>query len=120
MRRVSLFKVYLIKKLYKFLGVTFFMANWRESVKPPLKLHLEKAIRKSAEQKETISLANDKKAAQLWIAISQLSKDLQESKVRIKYLESILTDLLESKRKHTKSKKEITELNKLIDTLKKF
>jgi hypothetical protein len=96
------------------------MVNWRESVKSPLNLHLEKVIRKSAEQREIIKLADDKKTAQLWIAISQLSKDLQESKIRIKYLESILVGLLGSKRKRTKSKKEISELNKLIDTLKKF
>jgi len=96
------------------------MEDWRESVKSPLKLHLEKAIKKSAEHRDSINLARDKKTAQLWIALSQLSKELQESKVRIKYLEHILVELLESKKKYTKSKKEVSEIDKLVNTLKKF
>jgi hypothetical protein len=96
------------------------MVNWRENIKSPLKLHLERAIRNSAEYKEDILKAKDKKTAQLWISIAQLSKEVHESKVRIKYLENLLCDLLETKKKQVKSKKKKTEINNLIKTLKKF
>ena len=96
------------------------MANWQENIQIPLKLHLQKVIKNSAEHRNSISLANDKKTAQLWIAISQLSKDLHESKTRIKYLENILIDVLETKKKQAKTKKKKTEINNLIKTLKNF
>jgi hypothetical protein len=89
------------------------MANWRENVDSPLKLHLEKVIKSSAEQKDAIVLAEDKKTAQLWVSLSQLSKDLYESKVRIKYLENILVEVLETKKKQAKSKKKKTDIHSL-------
>jgi len=49
-----------------------------------------------------------------------LSKELHESKVRIKYLEGILIKLLEENKKKTKTKTKKTELTNLINTLKKF
>ncbi len=96
------------------------MANWRENIKSPLKLHLDKVIKGSAEYKEDIVLAKDQKIAQLWISLAQLSKDLRESKVRIKYLEAIVVELLEEKKKHLRTKKKKEDVDKLIKTLKKF
>lgn len=96
------------------------MVNWRVNINAPLKFYLEKVIRDSAQYKRAISVAKDKKTVQLWISNAQLSKELYESKVRIKYLESILVDLLESKKKRTKSKKQKEDFDKLIKTLKKF
>jgi hypothetical protein len=96
------------------------MVNWQESINPTLKLYVERVIKNSAENKNAIIKAKDKKTAQLWIALAQLSKELHESKARIKYLENILGDLLESKKKSVRSKKQKTEIDKLIKTLKKF
>ncbi len=96
------------------------MANWQEAIEPQLRLHLEKVIKNSAEHKDAILKAKDKKTAQLWIALSQISKDLRESKVRIKYLEAIVVELLEEKKKHLRSKKKKQDVDKLIKTLKKF
>ena len=81
------------------------MVNWRENIKPTLKLYLDKVIKNSAEHKDTIDLAEDKKTAQLWISLAQLSKEQRESKIRVKYLETILTELLEEKKKGLRSKK---------------
>ncbi len=83
-------------------------------------MYLERAIKNSAEFREDIERAKDKKTAQLWISNALLSKEIQESKVRIKYLENILSELLESKKKSTRSKKQKNEMDKLIKTLKKF
>ncbi len=96
------------------------MENWRENINPQVKLHLERAIKNSAEFKEHIEKSKDKKTTQLWISMGLLSKELYESKARIKYLENILADLLESKKKSTRSKKQKEEIDKLIKTLKKF
>ena len=96
------------------------MENWRDNVKGPLKVQLEKVIKNSAEHRDTIQLASDKKTAQLWIAIAHLSKELREQKVRTKYMETILTELLETKKAQLKSKKQKEDLDKLIKTLKKF
>jgi flagellar motility protein MotE (MotC chaperone) len=112
--------LFFIKKSYKFSSIPYFMVNWQENIKSPLKLHLDKVIKNSAEYKDTIALAKDKKTAQLWISLAQLSKDLRESKVRIKYLEALLVELLEEKKKHLRTKKKKQEVDKLIKTLKKF
>ncbi len=96
------------------------MVNWRENIKQPLKLYLDKVIKNSAEHKDTIAQAEDKKTAQLWISLAQLSKELRESKIRVKYLETIVTELLEEKKKGLRSKKKKEEVDKLIKTLKKF
>jgi len=77
-------------------------------------------IKNSALQKNAILKSKDKKTAQLWIALSQLSKEHRESKIRIKYLETILTELLEEKKKDLRSKKKKLEVDKLIKTLKNF
>ena len=96
------------------------MANWRVNISSPLKLHIEKVIKDSAQYKSAIRAAKDKKTVQLWISNAQLSKELHESKVRIKYLENILVDLLETNKKQTRSKKQKKDYDKLIKTLKKF
>lgn len=96
------------------------METWRDKITPTLRLQLEKVIRNSADHKESITKAKDKKTAQLWVALALLSKDLQESKIRTKYLETIVVELLEEKKKSLRSKKKKAEVEKLIKTLKKF
>ncbi len=96
------------------------METWRDYISPSLKLQLEKVIRNSADHKEAIAKAKDNKTAQLWVALALLSKDLQESKIRTKYLETIVVELLEEKKKSLRSKKKKAEVEELIKTLKKF
>lgn len=96
------------------------MVNWQDDLSPSFKLYLDKVIKNSAEHKDAILQAQDKKTAQLWIAIAQLSKELRESKIRVKYLETILTEILEEKKKGLRAKKKKEEVDKIIKTLKKF
>ncbi|MBI2105397.1 hypothetical protein HYT56_01000 [Candidatus Woesearchaeota archaeon] len=90
--------------------------SWRKNIDPILKEHLEKQIRESYVHKNSYSLAKNKNTAQLWVAIANLSKQIFELNLRIKFLEKTLK---ENTRK--KNKKEIDDdVKKVLDAMQKF
>ncbi|MBS3172468.1 hypothetical protein J4438_02735 [Candidatus Woesearchaeota archaeon] len=86
---------------------------WRNKVNNNIKEHLELRINQTIKEKEAIQISSNPGKSQLWCAIANLSKELEESKRRLKELENFVTEKLSSK----KNKK---ELNKIVRTLRKL
>lgn len=66
------------------------MANWRNKVDMSIKDHLEEQIAESSKHKDAYMQAKDPAEAQLWCAIANLSKQIFELSLRVKYLENSL------------------------------
>lgn len=64
------------------------MKTWRQKVDPSIKDHLEVQIAEAAKHINAYKEAPDPKNAQLWCAIANLSKQIAESSMRMKYLEN--------------------------------
>lgn len=72
--------------------------KWREKVDPILKHHLEKEIQETSLCKEAYTQAKDPSHAQLWCAISNLSKKIFDLNLKLTYLERALKDTLIKKK----------------------
>ena len=72
------------------------MANWRDSVDKSLKEHLELQIKESFKYSSSIEKAKNKSQAQVWIAVANLSKEIFNLELKIKFLESVLKEMHES------------------------
>ena len=70
------------------------MKNWRDSVDPLIKDHLEIQIKEASRHKKAYDQAANKGDAQLWIAIANISKQVFNIELKIKYLERLLQDLV--------------------------
>lgn len=70
------------------------MKNWRTKVDPSIRDHLEVQIAEAAKHREAYKEADDPKNAQLWCAIANLSKQLSEANMRVKYLENAIKQAL--------------------------
>ncbi len=64
------------------------MKTWREKVDPSIKDHLEVQIAEAAKHKEAYKEAKEPANAQLWCGIANLSKQISELSMRLKYLEN--------------------------------
>ena len=81
------------------------MQNWKQKLDNMIKEHLDIQIRKSFEQEEAFNSATNKANAQLWVAIANLSKELFDLNLKIKFLEKKLETKKTSKK--TKKKKSL-------------
>ncbi len=77
------------------------MASWRDKVDPSIKDHLEIQIAEAAKHREAYKMANDPSIAQLWTAIANLSKQITELSLRLKYLENAVKQALPKARIET-------------------
>jgi len=69
------------------------MANWRDSVDKTLKEHLELQIKEASKYSEAYEKAKNKGQAQLWISISNLSREIFNLELKLKFLEGALKDI---------------------------
>jgi len=77
--------------------------NWRLSLAPSVRAHLEKQISGTGQYKEAYSKAKEPSNAQLWCAITNLSKDLFNTNVRLAGLENALKELVDKLSKKKKN-----------------
>jgi len=108
--------------------------DWKEALDESTKQALKEILQKTQNYLPAISLADDSRIAQLWIAISLLKKELDEKTKLLeiasqpwkaiveignaekrKTIEKIVTDIIQPK---DKEQKEIVD--KLVDSLMKF
>ena len=61
--------------------------NWKNKVDNVIKEHLDLQIRKTYDQEEAFNKASNKANAQLWIAIANLSREIFELNLKLKYQE---------------------------------
>ena len=80
------------------------MANWKDKIDLSLKDHLERQLRETHENKEAILSSKDPKITQLWIAIANLSREIFEITLRLKYLERAMRDISKPKQSQTEEK----------------
>lgn len=93
---------------------------WIEKVNPKIKEHLELRIKQTRENKEAMLESSNPKEVQLWCAIANLSRELEENKVKIKSLEKSIGEksIVEKKKKKTKKvQKEMDDLVKSLNRL---
>ncbi|MBU1203980.1 MAG: hypothetical protein KKG60_02840 [Nanoarchaeota archaeon] len=74
------------------------MVSWRENVDPLIKEHLEAQIRETTKNQSTYMQADEPALAQLWVSIANLSKQLFNLNLKIKYMEKLVKDTLERSR----------------------
>jgi hypothetical protein len=67
--------------------------NWRKKVDPSIKSHLEFQIKESARNVAAIKSSKNPSNAQLWCAIANLSKQIFDVNLRLRYLERAVRDL---------------------------
>ena len=82
--------------------------DWRLSLAPSVRAHLEKQISGTGQYKESYLRAKDPSNAQLWCAITNLSMELFNANVKIVFLEKALKELIDklsSKKKVVRKKK---------------
>lgn len=61
--------------------------NWKEKIDNVVKEHLDLQIRKTYDQEEAFNKASNRANAQLWVAIANLSREIFELNLKLKYLE---------------------------------
>lgn len=88
------------------------MKSWRDGIDKSLKEHLELQVRETALFKNAYTKADNPVNAQLWVAIANLSKQMFDLNLKVKFLEKILQEIA-----RPKVKKDVKELKK---SLKKF
>ena len=94
--------------------------NWRNEIDPVIKDHVEGRITQASANREALILSKNPREAQLWCALGNVSKELAETTIRLKYMEKILADTLMEKKKKSRSKKAQKEIDDLIKTLNRL
>ena len=82
-----------------------FMNNWRNKIDPFLRTHLEAQVRDSSRYRRAYKESKDPGKAQLWVAIANLSRQLFNVSVKLKYMERLFQDMNDSKNKQEKKTK---------------
>ncbi len=93
------------------------MADWREEINPIIKDYLEAQIKEAAVHQKAYMKAKDPTKAQLWVAIANMSKQIFDLHLKVKFLEKALQELVPQKKK---GEKEIDAAKALKDVLKKL
>ncbi len=89
--------------------------DWRKRVDPLIKDHLELQVKESYREKKAYSKAKSKGDGQLWIAVANLSKQLFDLSLKVKFLEKALRDV------NAKDKKKINDdVEKVLKDMQKF
>ena len=77
-------------KYYKFL--LDFM-GWRAKVDQQLRNHLEKQIAETGKHRVAYSESKDPGNAQLWVAVANISREIVDLSLKLKYLEGAIKDI---------------------------
>jgi len=95
------------------------MAEWRTHIDKDLANHLEKLIEHSNKHKHAFEKSENPAKAQMWIALSLLSKQLHDFHFKLNEIESKLNELPQFKGKKAKidSSKILNKLNKEVEAL---
>lgn len=70
--------------------------NWRDHIEDSLRKHIELQIAESFKHRYAYEKSQNPSNSQIWIAIANLSKQLFETNLRIKFLEKTLYDINQS------------------------
>ena len=68
--------------------------NWRADIEESLRKHLEFQILEANRHSYAYNNSQSPSNAQLWVAIANLSKDIFETNLRIKFLEKAVSDVV--------------------------
>lgn len=68
--------------------------NWRLSLDPSVRAHLEKQISGTGKYKESYLKAKNPSNAQLWCAVTNLSMQLFNMNLKLSYLEKAFKELV--------------------------
>ena len=71
--------------------------SWRNHIDPSIKSHLEVQINETARHRKVFSKAEKPSEAQLWVAVANLSKQLFDLNLRLKFLEQVMQESLGKK-----------------------
>ena len=93
------------------------MTNWRDSVDKTLKDHLELQIKEAAKYSEAYGKAKNQGQAQLWIAVSNLSREIFNLELKIKFLEGALKDMTSELRRLREEREQEKEQQKSIEPI---
>ncbi|MBS3163230.1 hypothetical protein J4427_00895 [Candidatus Woesearchaeota archaeon] len=69
-------------------------SNWRYFVEDSVRRHLELQIMEATKHKEAYGNSENPANSQIWVAIANLSKQIFETNLRIKFLEKTISDLI--------------------------
>lgn len=83
------------------------MKTWRDKVDASIKDHLEVQIAEATKHKGAYKKSKDPANAQLWCAIANLSKQIFEINLRMKYLENVVKETLPKTRKETREERDM-------------
>ena len=103
----------------KYINTFLFLEDmaWRDYVDPMIKDHLEFQIKESAYHKEAINNAENKGNAQLWIAIANLSKQVFNLNLRIKYIEKLMKEFVEKVEERPKVQEDVEDVKEQLIAL---
>mgnify|MGYP001571754558 CR=1 FL=1 len=88
--------------------------NWKDNLDNSTRKHLEAQLKETLRNKKAILNSNDKKNAQLWVAVAGLSQQVLDLSLRIKFLEKVLQETIGKKRENKE------DVKKIMDSLYKF
>lgn len=72
--------------------------NWKNLLDPVLRGHLEHQLKEVASQKKAYANAPNAHAAQLWVSVSLLSKQIFSLNARLKQLETVIESMQPAKK----------------------
>jgi len=94
--------------------------NWRKNIDPLIRSHLEFQIKEASKNKNAYSKSKNPSNAQLWCAIANLSKQVFDLNLKIKFLENTLKEVAsQNTKKKSSSKKKTKKAKKKSSSLKK-
>ena len=80
---------------------------WRDLVDPTIKAHLEKQVAESIKDRGAYEAAQNPGNAQLWVVVANLSKEMFDLNLKLKFLEGTMREFAgknETKKKKAKTK----------------
>ncbi len=93
--------------------------DWRERLESSIRTHLELQIREAAKHREAYLSSNNPAISQIWCAIANLSKQLFELSLKLRFLERGLQEIIEKQQEMTKTKTKATSKKKSTRSKKK-
>ena len=86
--------------------------SWRKSVPSSIKNHLEFQIKESSKYKPIYSKSKNPSNAQLWIAVSNLSRQIFDLNLKLNYLEGVFRENMQKPAKKPTKKVSLKHLKK--------
>ncbi len=83
--------------------------DWRERLENSIRTHLELQIREAAKHREAYLSSNNPAISQIWCAIANLSKQVFELSLKLRFLERGLQEIVEKQQEMKKTKTKTTK-----------